>query len=205
MTHPIPEAALNTASAIIGRKDRVCRQCRISFRVRRPSESGIYCSHKCNGLAKRTLQNALVRECPACRKAFTPERKRSGQRFCSRACALLTYHTPEHQSAAGKVSAAVQSSRLRGNGTKAPYIKRDGRHEHRVVAEEKLGRQLMPGEVVHHIDEDGKNNAPDNISVFNSQAEHARHHFTGKKQSQDHVRKRVISRLETIKSRGGTQ
>ena len=56
------------------------------------------------------------------------------------------------------------------------YRKRMGRHEHRIVAEEKLGRPLEKGEVVHHEDEDKHNNEPSNLIVFRSQHEHALYH-----------------------------
>lgn len=49
-------------------------------------------------------------------------------------------------------------------------------YEHRRVMERKLGRQLKPGEVVHHIDGDRTNNSPDNLEVFASNGEHLRHH-----------------------------
>jgi transposase len=47
--------------------------------------------------------------------------------------------------------------------------------EHRLVMEEKLGRFLTPDEIVHHIDENKLNNAPENLEVM-SKAEHCRHH-----------------------------
>ena len=62
------------------------------------------------------------------------------------------------------------------SGEGKTYTKRYGRHEHRVVAEEKLGRELLPGEVVHHIDGNKRNNDPRNIMVFESQAQHAKFH-----------------------------
>ena len=46
----------------------------------------------------------------------------------------------------------------------------------RVVAEQLLGRPLRPGEVVHHIDGNKRNNRSENLRVFSSQAEHAKFH-----------------------------
>ena len=65
---------------------------------------------------------------------------------------------------------------LRGSGEGKAYRKLLGRHEHRRIAEQKLGRPLRKGEVVHHIDGDKLNNSPGNIAVLPSQAEHARLH-----------------------------
>ena len=51
-------------------------------------------------------------------------------------------------------------------------------YEHRLVAEEKLGRRLAPGEQVHHIDGDKTNNRPENLEVVASRAHHAVRHRT---------------------------
>jgi hypothetical protein len=56
------------------------------------------------------------------------------------------------------------------------YTKTKGRHTHRIIAEQKLGRPLTDKEVVHHIDGNKLNNHPDNIQVLDSQAEHVRIH-----------------------------
>lgn len=63
-----------------------------------------------------------------------------------------------------------------GTGENKTYTKVFGRHEHRFVAEWILGRELLPGEVVHHIDGDKRNNKTTNLMVFPSQAEHAAWH-----------------------------
>ncbi len=95
--------------------------------------------------------------------------------YCSSRCALAAVRTRKHQSDAGKKGALVKIAQLRGTGTKT-YVKEYGRHQHRVVMERMIGRRLRKGEVVHHIDENKKNNHPSNLVLFKSQAEHARHH-----------------------------
>ena len=69
----------------------------------------------------------------------------------------------------------LRTARL-GTGTGKTYTKRYGRHEHRIVAEQMLGRPLEKGEVVHHIDGDRRNNLPENLKILASQADHARLH-----------------------------
>ncbi len=53
-------------------------------------------------------------------------------------------------------------------------------YEHRLVAEQKLGRLLLPDEVVHHKDENPKNNAPDNLEVFSNNTAHLAETLRGK-------------------------
>ncbi len=74
-----------------------------------------------------------------------------------------------------EVRAKLRLARLNsGNGV--TYPKFYGQHEHRVVAEQILGRALRKGEVVHHIDGNVRNNKPENLRIFASQAEHAKFH-----------------------------
>lgn len=62
-----------------------------------------------------------------------------------------------------------------GRGYRKVKDQRTGkkRRTHRVVAEQLLGRPLLPTEVVHHRDGDGQNNAPENLVVLSSQRQHA--------------------------------
>jgi hypothetical protein len=58
-----------------------------------------------------------------------------------------------------------------------PNATKDGRiQEHVFVMTEMLGRALTALEVVHHRDEDKKNNALDNLMLFATQAEHQLYH-----------------------------
>lgn len=52
-------------------------------------------------------------------------------------------------------------------------------YDHFLIAEEKLGRPLKDGEVVHHIDGNKHNNNLENILIFQSISDHSRFHMTG--------------------------
>lgn len=49
-------------------------------------------------------------------------------------------------------------------------------YEHRLVAEQKLGRRLVDGELVHHVDGNKQNNDPANLEVVASIAAHCHEH-----------------------------
>jgi len=48
--------------------------------------------------------------------------------------------------------------------------------EHRLVMEKYIGRKLTKEEVVHHIDENRKNNHISNLMLFKNNSEHIKHH-----------------------------
>jgi hypothetical protein len=78
--------------------------------------------------------------------------------------------SPEEQTRRGRMN---NGDALRGTGI--GYVKTQGIHEHRRVAEEILDRPLESWEIVHHKDRDKKNNAPSNLLVM-SRSEHINLH-----------------------------
>lgn len=56
------------------------------------------------------------------------------------------------------------------------YIFKGTKRLHRVLAEQKIGRKLVNGEIVHHVDRNKLNNNLDNLEVM-TRSEHMRLHI----------------------------
>jgi hypothetical protein len=109
-----------------------------------------------------------VLTCSVCGTTFEVEPHRAGRaKQCSWTC---------KQRASAAKAAVVLGDALRFSGEGKSYVKLNGRHMHRVVMETKLGRPLLPGEVVHHIDGNKRNNDPENLELTD-QPTHTRHHW----------------------------
>lgn len=145
------------------------------------------CGKEC--LSKRRSQfnskEIIIKPCEICGKPVKKKfyRKDKGT-CCSQNCnkKYCSLHLSELNKKLNPIRMITETrEKLRsahlGKGEGKTYTKFYGQHEHRVVAENKIGRKLLPGEIVHHIDENKKNNHPDNIQIFSSQAEHAKHHM----------------------------
>ena len=126
------------------------------------------------------------KNCVTCGIEFQPKTKRPNQTYCGHKCAFKAFGSKVLSASLTKESIAKRADLMRDRGQQKTYRKRNGRHEHRVVAEEMIGRKLLPGEVVHHKDENRRNNDPSNLQVLASQAEHARLHRHGVKMERKH-------------------
>ena len=103
--------------------------------------------------------------------------KRSKNHFCSRKCHMVFMNRELNPTRmTDEVREKIRNARL-GTGKSKSYEKTYGKHTHRIVAEQKIGRKLEKGEIVHHIDGNKRNNSPCNLMVM-TQSEHARLHFT---------------------------
>lgn len=128
------------------------------------------------GGKRRRLPIPDKKLCVHCGTEFQPTAKYPQQRFCGHKCQFAAQRGPEFNARIARASVAERAAKQRGGGAGKSYIKLNGRHMHRVIAEQKLGRPLLPGEIVHHADGNKRNNDPDNLVVLQNQAEHARVH-----------------------------
>lgn len=123
--------------------------------------------------------------CEFCGKEKTvpaSQYRRSQHHFCSALCRNRFYNPEKNKRLmTPEVRAKLRDIRL-GAGEGSSYEKTYGRHTHRVVAEQILGRPLQDGEVVHHLDGNRRNNSPENLMVFASQKEHAEWHAKKRKE-----------------------
>lgn len=150
-----------------------CENCgKIGERV--PSAKRRYCSQPC-AYAHRVKLASASKVCEACGESFTVRRSQKTRKCCGFLCAQKL-----NARKAGRKRSAWSSRRGKqpgGEYSPNTYIKLNGRHYHRIVAEKKLGRPLRPGEIVHHIDGNRRNNDPDNLAII-TQSQHARIHGT---------------------------
>jgi hypothetical protein len=72
----------------------------------------------------------------------------------------------------GKSKSSPRSGKTYVSSKGYRKFKDSGTYVHRWVEENKLGRKLKPGEVVHHRNGDTLDNSPGNLKVFSSQKVH---------------------------------
>lgn len=156
------------------------------------------------GMCKGEKPNTMEKECLRCHKKFI---KRIGQKewhwqrqkWCSANCR----------------SNGIRKGRPFGTRNKKwkggrfvnslGYIKilmPDGKYqtEHRAVMELFLGRKLRKGEIVHHLNENKKDNRIENLKLLPSQSEHLKYH-TPKESTKNKISSSLRGRVFSAKHR----
>ena len=119
--------------------------------------------------------------CPSCNKEVV-KKSRVGkkQKFCSHDC----YAKNREARGAYKEKVEINGYLYIYKPTHPNSIKSGYVAEHRLVAEEKIGRFLKNNEVVHHINEKKHDNSPDNLQVMTA-SEHNKLHAIKRKRCDD--------------------
>lgn len=115
----------------------------------------------------------VLEPCVVCGKAsmWNVRNQKSGfVHVCSLECQHIRRSKPEGHA---RVVSGEGKGYIQVKSTGHPYANNKGAvAEHRLVIEELIGRPLVPGEVVHHIDMNRQNNHPENLILCYSNAEH---------------------------------
>lgn len=162
-----------------------------------------YCSHACLGKANSARFSAIrpKKQCDYCGKTFEffgKHKLRNKHFFCCKECGFAFKEKKVNvncdwcgQSILRKRTDVVRNKHnfcergcyqnfINFEKAGAPNQRVSGKVLYRFLAELKIGRKLLPGEEVHHIDGNHLNNNPDNLLVV-SASEHSKIHANQKR------------------------
>jgi len=149
-----------------------CLECASVFSVKQSEIDrgrGKFCSRICFDKYRNMGKFIICTNCG--KEKWYPtnrwKRNKSGLFFCSRKCNF------EYQKGV--------NSTLYKNGKYLDWYIHGEKNKwlHRLLVEGYIGRDLVRGEIVHHIDGDRTNNKLNNLYIYTSNGEHIKSHFNG--------------------------
>ena len=186
-------------------KIKICLHCGKEFVEPKNKHNRAYCSQKCANKAsgeKRSRERLIkVCACATCGKVFTvpicDHRTQEGTiKYCSKECSYQgsrtrkpvrclycgkEFETTRLKFCSPKCGNEYKKAQNPGNGfwyeNGYIVIYNHGKpiKEHIKIIQDIIGRELMPGEIVHHINGIKDDNRPENL-ILMSDGEHSRYH-----------------------------
>lgn len=138
-----------------------CEHCGKEYLKERPTTR--FCSRACDAAAKSGIHEFT---CGHCGVKFS--KKGTNLRiykYCSIDCSVRA-NNAIRKSVRGGQPPELWTRVVQTDGYVTIQTPEGTKREHRYVMEQKLGRALLKGENVHHIDGDRANNAPDNLELW---------------------------------------
>lgn len=135
----------------------------------------MYCSTVCGGEGRKLPDSAWETSCVQCGKLMPIQRRpggtiNRGKRLCSTACRSLfrrlSYQANHPEQQPTKRIARHGYVRMIIPGENGKPSRDVLEHRHTIATQ--LGRDLLPGETVHHRDGNRRNNDPNNLELFSS-------------------------------------
>lgn len=155
---------------------KICEYCKKEFEITNGEEKKcirefghgrLYCSHACSG--KAVVKPRTKVPCAYCGKEVKYIRHPNSPKY--KFCNIECFHLWEKEH-----PPYVRDGHWKENGYDITYDgTKNGIKTHRLVMAEHLGRDLLPSEIVHHIDGNRLNNNINNLQLM-TRAEHARQH-----------------------------
>jgi hypothetical protein len=150
------------------RRHGICPICGKEFRLKRMSTK--YCSNKCSSLSRTTRKQI---KCSYCEKEIIrPQCHIRDINYCSKECQgkYISKNKIGKNSIRWKGGISNSSGYISIRTNKGGY-----KQQHRTVMENFIGRKLSSNELIHHIDQNKKNNSIENLMIV-TRSEHAAIH-----------------------------
>ena len=191
----------------------VCQHCGKEFSYR-SDKNGKFCSRQCSSRSQtinldvKLIEQLYIEQETPVRQIASELNVSVGTIYnCLKKMGITRTNSEAHK--------GLQAGKDNPNWKGGKYKKREGyvmvlsgkrkyKYEHQIVIEQTLGRPLLPGEVVHHINGGRSDNRPENLEVFSSHSEHMKRHMTSEK-ARIIGRKGLESRYAALKAMGVTE